>query len=316
MTTFLVTGGAGFIGSHLCDTLLLKKHKVICVDNFNDYYNPKWKKENIKHNLKNKNFFLYKADTTDYKKLAKIFESHKIDKIVHLAASAGVRFSLKNPFVYVQTNIKGTLNLLELARIFKIKNFVFGSSSSVYGANKKIPFSESDQVENQYSPYASTKRMGEILCKTYHNIYGLNIICLRFFTVYGPRGRPDMAPYKFTSRVIRGNPIDMFGDGSSARDYTYVGDIVAGVISSANVDGFEIVNLGDSRPIKLRDFISIIEAAVGKKAIINQKEMPPEDVPITYADISKAKKLLGYKPKIKIEEGILRFVEWYKNERY
>jgi len=317
MGIILVTGGAGFIGSHVCDKLLLDGHKVICVDNFNDYYNPKWKRQNIKHNLKNKNFSLYKVDTANYNKLKKIFEIHRVDKIIHLAASAGVRFSLKNPFIYVQTNIKGTLNLLELARLFKIKNFVFGSSSSVYGANKKIPFSETDFVENQFSPYASTKRMGEVLCKNYHNMYNLNIVCLRFFTVYGPRGRPDMAPYKFTHRICNGIPIDMYGDGSSARDYTYVGDIVAGIVATMNKElGFEIINLGDSRPIKLKQFISIIEEAVGKKAIIHQKKMPPEDVPITYADIKKAKKLLDYNPKIKIEEGIQKFVEWYKNERY
>ncbi|MAG38832.1 epimerase [Candidatus Woesearchaeota archaeon] len=314
MQSILVTGGAGFIGSHVCDKLLFEGFNVVCVDNFNKYYDPKIKNNNIRHNLKNKNYKCYKADIINYKKLAKIFSKHSIDKIIHLAARAGVRPSIKNPFIYEETNVKGTLNLLELARINNVKKFVFGSSSSVYGTNKKKPFSEKDSLNNIISPYAATKKMGEELCRSYHNLYNLNITCLRFFTVYGPRGRPDMAPYKFTNLINNSVPIEMYGDGNSARDYTYISDIVEGIISAnKKTSGFEIINLGDSNPVKLKKFISIIEKEVGKKAIIKQREMPKGDVPITYADIKKADKLLKYKPKIKIEEGIKRFVEWYKN---
>ncbi|MBC8500873.1 MAG: SDR family NAD(P)-dependent oxidoreductase [Nanoarchaeota archaeon] len=316
MRTILVTGGAGFIGSHVCDKLLSEGERIICVDNLNAYYDPKFKRKNITHNLRNKSFKFYKVDITHYNELFKIFSKHKIDSVVHLAARAGVRPSIKNPHIYESVNIKGTLNLLDLSRHFKIKNFVFGSSSSVYGVNRKVPFSESDRVIKQVSPYAVTKRAGELFCNNYHYLYNLNTVALRFFTVYGPRGRPDMAPYKFTARIYHGLPIQMYGDGSSARDYTYVGDIVEGVLSALNKEfGFEIINLGDSKPVKLKRFIEVVEDAVGRKAIIEQKEMPQGDVPITYADISKAKRLLGYKPKIKIEEGIKMFVEWYKNER-
>lgn len=316
METVLVTGGAGFIGSHVCDRLLLEGQRVVCIDNLNDYYNPNIKKKNVKHNLRNKNFIFYKLDILNFKKLDKLFSKHKIDKVVHLAARAGVRASIDNPFIYEETNVRGTLNLLELARKYDVKNFVFGSSSSVYGANKKTPFSESDEVNEQVSPYAVTKRAGELLCSNYHNLYNLNITCLRFFTVYGPRGRPDMAPLKFTHRIFNKLPIDMYGDGTSARDYTYISDIVDGIVFALNKNlSFEIINLGDSNPITLKDFISIIEKSVDRKAVIRKEPMPKGDVLITYADIRKAKRLLGYKPKIKISEGIRRLIEWYKDER-
>lgn len=314
METILVTGGAGFIGSHTCDKLLSQGYKVICVDNLNTYYDPKVKKRNISHNLKNKNFKFFKVDIAHYNNLAKIFAKNKIDKVVHIAARAGVRPSIENPHIYESVNIKGTLNLLDLSTKFHIENFVFASSSSVYGVNHKVPFSETDVVDDQVSPYAVTKRSGELFCHTYHKLYGLNVTALRFFTVYGPRGRPDMAPYKFSARIDKGLTIQMYGDGSSARDYTYIGDIVEGVVAAVKKPlGYEIINLGNSTPIKLKKFIATIEKVVGKKAIIEQQEIPLGDVPVTYANINKAKKLLGYNPKVSLEDGMKKFFEWYKD---
>lgn len=312
----MITGGAGFIGSHVCDVLLSKNKFVICVDNFDNYYNPKIKEENIKNCLKNENFKLYRVDITNYKELRKIFLSHKIDKVIHLAARAGVRPSIKNPFIYEKVNVEGTLNLLELAKEFKVKNFIFGSSSSVYGINKKVPFSESDKTSKQISPYAVTKKAGELLCHAYSHLYSLPIICLRFFTVYGPRGRPDMAIYKFTKLISENKEIEMFGDGNSQRDYTYITDIINGIISALDKEfKFEIINLGNSKTVKLKYLISLIEKELNKKAKIKQLPVPKGDVPITYADISKAKKLLNYNPKVKIDQGIKRFVKWYLKKR-
>ncbi len=313
--TILVTGGAGFIGSHVCDNLLKKGKKVICLDNFNNYYSPERKKKNIAHNLQNKDFTVAKADISDYNTIKKIFEEKKPEKIIHLAARAGVRPSLENPFIYEETNIKGTLNLLELSKDLKIKNFVFGSSSSVYGTNAKVPFSEEDKTDFSISPYAATKKAGEVLCHTYSHLYGLNISCLRFFTVYGPRGRPDMAPYLFTEAIMKAKPITMYGNGTSKRDYTYVEDIVSGIVSALEKNyRYEIFNLGESQTVELRMLISVIEKNVGKKAIIIKKPMPKGDVPITYADIAKSKKMLDYAPKTGIEKGIASFVGWYKKE--
>lgn len=315
MSKILITGGAGFIGSHTIDALLARGEEVICLDNFNDYYSPKRKEKNILHNLNKEGFSLEKTDISDFKKLSSIFKKYNVDKIIHLAARAGVRPSLENPFIYEETNIKGTLNLLELARQHKISKFIFGSSSSVYGRNKKVPFSESDRTDNAISPYAATKKAGEVLCHTYSYLYGIDTVCLRFFTVYGPRGRPDMAPYLFTKSISEGKPITMYGDGTSRRDYTYVGDIVTGILKSMD-KGFkyEIFNLGNSRTVELRKLISVIESRLGKKAIIMKKDMPKEDVPITYADLSKSKKLLGYSPQTPIEEGMSAFINWYKDE--
>ncbi|MBN2421709.1 SDR family NAD(P)-dependent oxidoreductase [Candidatus Woesearchaeota archaeon] len=312
MEKILVTGAAGFIGSHVCEKLLEKNYFVLAVDNFNDYYNPKIKEKNIRAFLNNGNFKLFRADILDYDNLKKIFKKNSPDKIIHLAARAGVRASLENPRLYFEVNVNGTLNLLELANEFKIRNFIFGSSSSVYGKNKKIPFSEEDRTDSQVSPYASSKKAGELLCRTYSSLYNLNITCLRFFTVYGPRGRPDMAPYKFVDLIDNNKPVERFGDGSSKRDYTYIADIVNGILSAMEKENkFEIINLGNSNPIKLTEFISVIEKILNKKAKIIQKPMPMGDVPLTYADVSKAKKILNYKPEIKIEEGMKRFVEWY-----
>ena len=308
----LVTGGAGFIGSHVCDALLNKGHSVICIDNFNDYYSPKTKEDNINHNLNNPDFKLYKEDICNIEGLKKVFEAEAPEKIIHLAARAGVRPSIKQPLLYEQVNVRGTLNLLELAKEFKIKQFISASSSSVYGKNKKAPFSESDPVDAPISPYAATKKAGELLCHTYHHLYGIPITCLRFFTVYGPRGRPDMAPYIFTKLINGGKPIQRFGDGSSRRDYTYVADIVAGVMAALeNELGYEIINLGNSETVALSQLISVIEKHLGKKAEIIEKPMPPGDVPVTYADISKAKRLLGYNPKTSTDKGMENFIEWY-----
>ena len=315
MKTILVTGGAGFIGSHVCDRLLNLNNKVVCVDNFNDYYSPYVKENNIKHNLSNPNFVLEKIDITDKDALSKVFLEHKIDKIVHLAARAGVRPSLIDPELYYNVNVKGTVNILECARLNNVKTIVFGSSSSVYGNNKKFPFSETDDTNNQISPYASTKKIGELICKNYSYQYNMNITCLRFFTVYGPRGRPDMAPYKFTKLIYNDEEIQMYGDGSSKRDYTYVEDIVRGIVASLDKEfRFEIINLGNSNPIFLKDFIKIIELALNKKAKIIKKPMPKGDVNLTYADISKAKDLLGYDPKTPIKQGIKKLVDWFINQ--
>ena len=311
----LVTGGAGFIGSHLCERLLEGGNEVVCVDDFNDFYNPKLKEKNISECKKNTNFKVYKADIRNKKNLAGVFRKEKIDIVVHLAARAGVRPSILYPQLYADVNILGTMNLLELARKNNVKKFIFGSSSSVYGLNRKIPFNENDALENMISPYAITKYAGERLCYHYHKLYNIPLVCLRFFTVYGPRGRPDMAVYKFTKLINENKGIEMYGDGSSKRDYTYVSDIVDGIMSAVNKKfDFEIINLGDSNPVELKYLIKLIEKNLGKKALIKKISNQPGDVLVTYADIRKAKKLLNYQPKIKIEEGIKRVVKWYLKE--
>ena len=312
MKKFLVTGGAGFIGSHVCDSLLENGDSVVCVDNFNDYYDSKIKERNIESCLTNDSFKLYRVDITNISDLTNVFEKELPQVVIHLAARAGVRPSIINPFIYEEVNVKGTLNLLELTKQYKVKNFVFGSSSSVYGINEKIPFSEDDPVNNPISPYAATKRSAELLCSTYHHLYDMDISCLRFFTVYGPRGRPDMAPYKFTKLIVDGEEIKRFGDGSSKRDYTYVSDIVDGILAATDLKGFEIINLGNNNPVELNYFISVIEDLVGKKAKIKELPIQPGDVNITYADISKAKSLFGYNPKTSIGDGMAKFWHWYK----
>jgi len=309
----LVTGGAGFIGSHVCDALLARGDIVICVDNLNSYYSQKRKIKNILPNLDNPNFFFYVKNIAFKDKIESVFKKHKIDKVIHLAARAGVRFSIERPDLYEESNVQGTINLLELSKEYNVQNFVFASSSSVYGNNKKIPFSETDDVNKPISPYAASKRACELFCFTYHHLFNLKITCLRFFTVYGPRGRPDMAPYLFTKAIIEGTPIKQFGDGSSKRDYTYIDDIVQGVLSALDKNlNFEIINLGNSSPVSLNEFISTVEEAVGKKATKKILPMQPGDVPITYADITKAKRLLNYSPKTSLKEGIKKFVDWYK----
>lgn len=313
----LVTGGAGFIGSHLVDFLLAENAwHVTAVDNFNKFYAPEIKRANIAAHLENPNFKLREADICDADSLDKIFAEDKFDAIVHLAAWAGVRPSLENPKLYAETNINGTLNLLELAKNYQVKQFVFGSSSSVYGENSKIPFSEEDKVSRPISPYAATKAAGELLCHTFSHLYDIRTICLRFFTVYGARQRPDLAIHKFAKLISEEKPIPVFGDGTTRRDYTFVDDIIQGVRAAIDYDKtkHEIFNLGESQTIELNNLIKLLEENLGKEAIVERKKMQPGDVPITFADISKAKKLLNYNPTTKIEQGIPKFVEWFQRE--
>lgn len=309
----LITGIAGFIGSNTAKQLLARGDKIIGLDNFNDYYDPTLKERRISEFLVGSDFKLYRIDIADKVSLAKVFEENKIDKICHLAAQAGVRYSLTNPDIYLQANIIGTNNLLELAQKNGIKDFVFASSSSVYGGNTKIPFSESDNVDRPISLYAATKKANELQAYVYHHLYGLNCFGLRFFTVYGPWGRPDMAYYKFTSNILNDQPIDVYSGGHHERDFTYIDDIVSGIVSALdNCSGYEIFNLGHNQPVELEHFISIIENKLNKKAVKNY--LPPQsgDMEETYANIDKAKKFLGYQPKVGIEEGIEKFLIWYK----
>ncbi|MCL0051542.1 GDP-mannose 4,6-dehydratase [Thermodesulfovibrionales bacterium] len=305
----LVTGGAGFIGSHLIDRLLVEGHEVLCLDNFNDFYDPRLKEKNVAESLKHPAFSLIRGNILDVELLGRIFREHNIDKVVHLSALAGVRPSIVSPAMYVDIDIKGTVNLLEKARGNGVNQFVFGSSSSVYGVTKKIPFSEDDSTDFQVSPYATAKKAGELYCKTYHHLYGIPITILRFFTVYGPRQRPDMAICKFTDLMINGKPIPMFGDGRSERDYTYIDDCIDGIMAAVGRPfDFEVFNIGNSTTVKLKDLLALIAKKLGVNPKIDQLPEQPGDVPITCADISRAKELIGYNPSITIEEGIDRFI--------
>lgn len=315
--TYLITGGSGFIGSSLADKLLNEGCNVINVDIMNDYYDVKIKQDNISAHLDDVHYHFYKIDICDLDKLKAIFLKHEIDGIIHLAARAGVRPSLERPLLYEEVNIKGTINLLECAKLFDIKSFIFASSSSVYGNAKVVPFSEDENVDNPISPYAATKKAGELLCYTYHHLYKIPIICLRFFTVYGPRQRPDLAINKFTYLISNDMPITLFGDGTTSRDYTYIDDIVDGIIKSIfyvekHLDCYEIINLGSDSPVTLINMVHTIEKELQKSANIEYKSMQPGDVVRTYASIEKAKKLLGYKPSLTFEEGIKRFIKWRK----
>jgi UDP-glucuronate 4-epimerase len=317
MKNILITGGGGFIGSHLVDRLLAEGNwRITVVDDFNDFYDPTIKRANVGAHLSNPDYKLVEADIRQPAALAQVFDGTAFDCIVHLAARAGVRPSLKEPRLYVETNINGTLNLLELARARGVKQFVFGSSSSVYGMNAKVPFSEDDPIFNPISPYAATKAAGELICHSYAHLYVLRIVCLRFFTVYGARQRPDLAIHKFAKLISEGNPIPVFGDGTTRRDYTYIDDIIAGVRAAMDYDQskYEVINLGESRTVELRELISLLEQALGRKAQIDRQPLQPGDVPQTFADIQKARTLLGYDPQTQIEEGILRFVAWWKEQ--
>jgi len=312
---FLITGGAGFIGSHLVDYLLKTDvERITVVDDFNDFYDPQIKRSNTQHHLSDPRYKLEEVDIRDASALTRIFNKHNFDCIVHLAARAGVRPSLAEPQLYSETNISGTLNLLELARQHDIKQFVFGSSSSVYGINAKVPFSEDDPIRQPISPYAATKGAGELLCHTYSHLYGIRCVCLRFFTVYGPRQRPDLAIHKFARLINQAKPIPVFGDGTTRRDYTYVDDIISGVVAATEYDksDYEVFNLGESRTVELRELINLLEKELDTHAIIDRQPPQPGDVPQTFADILKARRLLGYNPQIQIEEGIRRFVEWFR----
>lgn len=309
----LLTGGAGFIGSNLCESLLSNDNNVICLDNFNDYYDPIIKRENIKNIQSHKNFKLYEGDILDKAYLDYILSKNHIDVIIHLAAMAGVRNSIDKPHLYYDVNVMGTLNILEAMRIHKIKNMIFASSSSVYGNNRKVPFSESDNVDFPISPYATSKKAGELLCYTYHHLYDFNINCLRFFTVYGPRQRPDLAIYKFTKALFDDNPITIYGDGQTLRDYTNIKDIMQGIINAIkNLDGYNIFNIGESKSISLLDLVKLLEKYTGKPANINFISMQIGDVIQTYADITKAKRILGYSPEVELEDGLKEFIDWYR----
>ncbi|MCS6874973.1 MAG: GDP-mannose 4,6-dehydratase [Pyrinomonadaceae bacterium] len=309
----LVTGGAGFIGSHLVDFLLKENEwEVAVVDNFDDFYSPEIKKANLKSHFSDPKFSLYEADIRS--NLSSVFESFRPDIIVHLAALAGVRPSLLRPREYAEVNVAGTLNLLEMAKVYGVKKFIFGSSSSVYGEKCRVPFCEDDKAAYPISPYAATKLAGEHLCHTYSHLYGIQVVCLRFFTVYGARQRPDLAIHKFSKLIWEEKPIPVFGDGTTKRDYTYIDDIIQGLRRSIDYEesNYEIFNLGESRTVELGYLIELLEKNLGKKAIIEKKPMQPGDVSITFADISKAKMLLGYNPQTKIEDGIKKFAEWFK----
>lgn len=309
--TILVTGGAGFIGYHTIKALLARGDKVITVDNFNPYYDPTLKHariETIKDKIK-----LYQADIADYDAMKKIFAENKIDQICHLAAQAGVRYSLTDPFSYERSNGLGTLNLLELARHNNIKDFIYASSSSVYGKSKKIPFKETDKCDTPMSLYAATKRYNELQAHCYHDLYGLKTTGLRFFTVYGPYGRPDLSLFKFTKNILENKPIDVYNQGKMKRDFTYVSDIVSGILASLDkAYPCEVFNLGRGQQVDLMEFIELIEKYLGKKAEKNMMPMQPGDVPATHADITKAKKKLGYNPKVSVKEGVKHFIDWYR----
>ena len=316
MKNFLITGGAGFIGSHLVDRLLASDvERITVVDDFNDFYNPSIKHDNIREHRKDPRYTIHEVDIRDRGALEKIFkDGGSFECVVHLAARAGVRPSLSEPQLYTETNINGTVNLLELARQHNIKQFVFGSSSSVYGINAKVPFSEDDPIRQPISPYAATKGAGELLCHTYSHLYGLRCVCLRFFTVYGPRQRPDLAIHKFAKLISQHKPIPVFGDGTTRRDYTYIDDIIDGVTAAIDYDksNYEVINLGESRTVELRELISLLEKELDTHAIIERQPPQPGDVPQTFADVSKARALLNYQPKTQIEEGLRRFVEWFR----
>ena len=313
MAHILVTGGAGFIGSHLVEALLKEGRDVVVLDNFDDFYLPELKRRNLEPLADRPGFTLVEGDIRDEKLIKSVFSEFPVDVVVHLAARAGVRPSIEQPVLYCDVNVRGTAVLLEACRRHGTSKFVFGSSSSVYGNSTRLPFSEKDDVDRPISPYAATKRACEILCATYHELYHLNIFALRFFTVYGPRQRPEMAIHKFTRLIDRGLPVPRFGDGSTRRDYTYVSDIIDGLVRAVErVQGYEVINLGGSQTTSLSDLIGIIESRLGRKAIIDDEPGQPGDVVATEADVDKARRLIGYEPRVRLDEGIGLFVDWYR----
>src|SRR5881398_1921995 len=307
----LVTGGAGFIGSHLVEKLLAAGHEVVILDDFNDFYDPQIKHTNIASFAKN--VTVCHVDLRDGAAVRNLFHRENVDAIAHLAARAGVRPSIQHPQLYYDTNVGGTLHLLEAARQTGVERFIFASSSSVYGASKTVPFSEDQHLTQTLSPYAATKIAGEFLCSTYSHLYQLRVAALRYFTVYGPRQRPDLAIHQFARRIYAGQAIDQFGDGTTRRDYTFIDDVIQGTIAALQYEGplYDIFNLGESETIRLKDLISAIENALWKKAKINRLPEQPGDMPLTCADISKARQLLGYNPTTKLSEGLPRFIEWF-----
>jgi len=314
MMNVLVTGGAGFIGSHVCERLLAAGHAVWALDDLNAFYDPALKRRNLADiQALHKPFVFTEGDVADRSCLARLFGGVKFDQIIHLAARAGVRPSLEEPALYQRVNVEGTANILEAARAGGVAKLILASSSSVYGINTKVPFAESDPVFSPISPYAASKLACEALGHVYHHVHGMDIVMLRFFTVYGPRQRPDLAIHKFARLIAAGQPIQVFGDGSSARDYTYIADIVDGIMACVRQTfGYEIINLGGSNPVKLSRLIELLERALGKKARVERRPDQPGDVPRTWADAAKAGRLLGYAPRVRMEEGLALFVDWFR----
>jgi len=307
----LVTGGAGFIGSHLVENLLAAGHDVAILDDFNDFYDPQIKRENV--SAVSKDIAIHHVDLRDSTAVRNVFHREKFEAIAHLAARAGIRPSIQHSQLYYDTNVTGTLHLLDAARVTGVERFIFASSSSVYGISKTVPFSEDQHLTQTLSPYAATKIAGEFLCSTYSHLYQMKVVALRYFTVYGPRQRPDLAIHQFTRRIYAGQPIDQFGNGTTRRDYTYIDDIIQGTMAALKYDGplFDIFNLGESDTIQLKDLIAAIENAIGKKAKINRLPEQPGDMPLTCADISKARKLLGYNPATRLSDGLPQFIDWF-----
>ena len=307
----LVTGGAGFIGSHLVEKLLTSGHDVAILDDFNDFYDPQIKRENIA--AVSRDAAVHPVDLRDSAAVRSLFHQKKFEAIAHLAARAGVRPSILHPQLYYDTNVNGTLHLLDAGSVTGVERFIFASSSSVYGISKTVPFSEDQHLTQTISPYAATKIAGEFLCSTFSHLYQMRVVALRYFTVYGPRQRPDLAIHQFTRKIYAGQPIDQFGDGSTRRDYTYIDDIIQGTVAALDYGGplFDIFNLGENETIQLKDLIAAIENALGKKAKINRLPEQPGDVPLTYADIAKARKLLGYDPSTRLSDGLPRFIDWF-----
>lgn len=315
----LLTGGAGFIGSHVAEALLRARAPLCIVDNLDTFYSPAWKKSNLRAIRKAGKFLFFDKDICSASSMRGVFRKFRPEIVIHLAARAGVRPSIEQPRLYEHVNLAGTMNLLDLCREFKVSRFVFGSSSSVYGASSRAPFSEDQPDLHPISPYAATKLAGELFCYTYAHLYSFPIVALRFFTVYGPRQRPDLAIHKFVARIEAGKTLPIFGDGSAGRDYTFVDDIVDGVLASLDFRfspkagaPFEIFNLGNSHPVQLSDLVRLIEKTTGKRAILEKKPPQEGDVPLTWANISKARRLLGYQPRTSIESGLRKFVSWYR----
>jgi UDP-glucuronate 4-epimerase len=317
----LLTGGAGFIGSHVAEALLRRGEQLVIVDNLDDFYSPDWKKANLADIGRTGSFEFQAADICDPEQIRNVIATTRPEAIIHLAARAGVRPSIEQPSLYERVNIAGTVHLLELCREFGVPKFVFASSSSVYGATSRAPFSESHFELRPISPYGATKLAGELLCYTYAHLYRIPMICLRFFTVYGPRQRPDLAIHKFVGLMEKGKPIPIYGDSSSGRDYTFIEDTVAGVLAALDFDlrpadgqaPFEVFNLGNSHPVKLGELVDLLERLTGRKVVRETRAPQPGDVPLTWADLSKSERLLGYRPAVRIEEGLRRFVDWYRS---
>ncbi len=312
----LVTGGAGFIGSHVCDELLVRDKEVVCLDSLNDYYSPKLKLNNILHNLSNPKFHFFTNNIREKHKIEELFKKFNFEGVIHLAARGGVRASITDPIAYRETNVAGTINLLQLAKEHNTPKFVFASSSSVYGNCQIAPFKETENISTPDSPYAASKASCEAFAHSYSHLFGMSITALRFFTVYGPRNRPDMAVYKFAKLIQEEKPIELYANGELQRDFTYIKDIVDGILKAYDncKEGFNTFNLGNSKPIKTKYLVELLETHLGKKAVITTPQKPKSDLDLTHADISKAKQLLNWEPTTSIEEGIPKFVEWFKSQ--